>query len=703
MPGPRKHKSKAKKRPSHGAPYAPPAGFMENIYVAEGWYAIANLICETLGLPDLNTRNGLKRVHKEFADISQRLDKVYTFAIKEGNDKIAGGVVGIYTKMCADSILRNNLFKDAGLLSKVFPLLEKPACVYVALQALCSITHMGGREVRLAIAKETPTLLRLLESQPDDVQGAELTITVLSHTVATVVCNEEPPEPDFLRLINMPRLLSAFLFHLHKPTASTLLINHALDLIAGASQHCAKDFRANPSAINLLVAAMRSPDIQTRSLGLSGIMRLQINIAQKDDTNHDPKKMLESIQRGFPANLNDALMSYGPARSDVYLILYASRDFQQAMFKCAQDHDLYSLGLKLADIILTTEYSIVQGAFQVQDPRTGELKFDNVGLPFTMWHESLPLCADAIRARGNPAEEDKADIVELKFLIMQSRMTEAHAIATRSVERSPKVGFFYYVLTLGAEKSVGLRIAKKGLKCPNLSSYVRFGLLYRAAEHAAELGLGKLQEAALGGGQSWDEGVAFIMSAWEDTKTFVEEASPDTRSMKSALYWHTALSLVVKGDKIQPDLREVQDAITKLDLVDDFARFFQRPISQTQMRLVHKLIVERMARAWEEWGDVITHFSNDEEVVSPKKAEDDLANWLEKLDVGDDGHDHHQPHKTHPKINVNDVELYRCSWCKNPSAVLRKCSGCEKTRYCDPACQREHWTGGHKKMCKRAT
>ena len=52
-----------------------------------------------------------------------------------------------------------------------------------------------------------------------------------------------------------------------------------------------------------------------------------------------------------------------------------------------------------------------------------------------------------------------------------------------------------------------------------------------------------------------------------------------------------------------------------------------------------------------------------------------------KLEDGADEHAHPHPHAcSHPKISMNNAALYRCTWCGNPSAVLRKCGGCGKTR-----------------------
>ena len=47
----------------------------------------------------------------------------------------------------------------------------------------------------------------------------------------------------------------------------------------------------------------------------------------------------------------------------------------------------------------------------------------------------------------------------------------------------------------------------------------------------------------------------------------------------------------------------------------------------------------------------------------PGPSREDQENWR-KLD----------------SILNENTQLYRCSWCTNPSAILRKCSGCGKAR-----------------------
>lgn len=62
---------------------------------------------------DLTTRRGLKKVHADFTRIYDRMNAMYNNNL--GQEKITGGIVGIWAKMSTDSILRNRLFEKGKL------------------------------------------------------------------------------------------------------------------------------------------------------------------------------------------------------------------------------------------------------------------------------------------------------------------------------------------------------------------------------------------------------------------------------------------------------------------------------------------------------------------------------------------------------------------------------------------------------------
>lgn len=120
----------------------------------------------------------------------------------------------------------------------------------------------------------------------------------------------------------------------------------------------------------------------------------------------------------------------------------------------------------------------------------------------------------------------------------------------------------------------------------------------------------------------------------------------------------------------------VQDAFKKLKFADEISTLLGVTPPKTNLRLAQQTVVNAYPQAIKEFGDVIarTFFTKkDSEPITSDKVEDDLAAWLDDMHV-EDGDEELETHCSHPKINTNHVELYRCSWCRNPSAVLKKCT-----------------------------
>ena len=195
--------------------------------------------------------------------------------------------------------------------------------------------------------------------------------------------------------------------------------------------------------------------------------------------------------------------------------------------------------------------------FEGENPATGEREPLDVGLPFKMWSDALPHCAKAIRDKGLPGQADIADIVEMKYYIMKQRIPDAVKIANAALKRSPGLAYAYYVLTLASDPVVGLRAAKQGMKCTNITPFVRFQMMQRAVEHAGEMGIQILQEASDAEDKKWVEGIAFLTSAMEDAKTYIAEAPPDNRHMKNVSFWYILLHITMT-EEMSADLREVQ-------------------------------------------------------------------------------------------------------------------------------------------------
>lgn len=114
-----------------------------------------------------------------------------------------------------------------------------------------------------------------------------------------------------------------------------------------------------------------------------------------------------------------------------------------------------------------------------------------------------------------------------------------------------------------------------------------------------------------------------------------------------------------------------------------YAQYSGVPRRRTQLVIVLELILERYATVVKspEWIPFIEHFGRLAEEHHKddtlEQSYDDLAKWIES---GEGQEERGTCGARPPPMNRGRVELYMCSYCRNPSAVLRKCGGCGKAR-----------------------
>jgi len=238
--------------------------------------------------------------------------------------------------------------------------------------------------------------------------------------------------------------------------------------------------------------------------------------------------------------------------------------------------------------------------------------------------------------------------------------------------------------------------------------FLKYYMLWRAVDTAANMGISKL--GTLGSSQQdYEEGYAFLVSAMEDAKAFFKEAPPDARHRRTILNWYILLTIVLRGPELDPELTELDDAFKQLEIARQFSEFLGDRIRKTQMVVTREMVVRLYQSGAKDWGHLVAridqvHGEDDDHdhQLRTDNTEDTLAAWLENVHMDDRAEHEHDVHCHDPpnrKVDPAAVALYRCSWCGNPSAVLKKCAACGKTRYCDAACQKQHWSS-HKLLCR---
>lgn len=130
----------------------------------------------------------------------------------------------------------------------------------------------------------------------------------------------------------------------------------------------------------------------------------------------------------------------------------------------------------------------------------------------------------------------------------------------------------------------------------------------------------------------------------------------------------------------------------KLKLAGEFLGLTGIPHQKTFPILTAKTVLDHYGPGVKEWGSVVERLN---EVIesspeyehhrpAPTTKEDteyELAAWLNNLDLEGEADDEEEGAHgcVDGKANPKRVELYRCTHCGNPSAVLRKCR-CSKVR-----------------------
>lgn len=419
-----------------------------------------------------------------------------------------------------------------------------------------AIAHHGGAPARSEIARHVPSFLKSIEYHPDDWQTTEYALVTIAHALEAVAGdNLHVPNAKIWRNLDLARVLNAFNKALHEPLVSHNLVTHAINFFAAITLHFHRQCKAHISTMTFLVAVLRSRNIAVRCTALDAIFNLFItNVELPRSLN--TATMMTALRRGYPPHLYQCLSSYGRERTDSIITVRVAMDFQRAFTSYTQGHNLYTLGAALATIILSTENISFQGTFQLQ--------VEGKGLVVTTCIEALPHCATAIRAKGGDTGQlDISDILFLKYLLLQGTRVQTIAYAKKAILRNPANAYFYYALSMSESSFQALSAAKKGLRSKQITPFVGYALLHRAASIAAILGTTSLlRHGAAGSHTQWAPhqtvGLAYLSSAVRDSMRYLQGAPPDQVNMQQMLHWHILLSVTVYGPSLHQDMREVQ-------------------------------------------------------------------------------------------------------------------------------------------------
>ncbi|KAI1782894.1 hypothetical protein LXA43DRAFT_904680, partial [Ganoderma leucocontextum] len=652
---------------------------------------------------DLGTRRGLRQVHRQFNDIHARLHQAYMSAKDQRFPQLMAGVVGLMVKMNVDVILRQKLF-ERGILQKVVWLLEYEETRPVALQTLLGFTYYTGRfckTIHKDVARLNEALSRLVAVHSTDPLIVEIILAIMAHATKCVLDDSSQHAAlasDAIFLI--PSQLSVVSAISNPANHSLSTLTHALQLLAFPTERFPEECSKVPALQSLLVAFLRSNDIGTRALAMTGLLNVSRHSVstQVDSLDVRLQQLGDALQGLIPhpsafADIPPEEFKRWLPHSHSMLLYRSSIEYLTSMAQAAQDHNFQALGHKLADLfqrsplVIEADWKAFQQVTSAPEPRSASIPSQ-----FESCLDTLPECIRVLREKGGASDVTAADIIEMKCLLMDGCLSEAIAFATGVLEREPRLAFAHYVLSMDCEPENSLHMAKAGLQCPGVTQFLREHMLWRAVDMGCRKALTAMLRAVSGGDEAegrraQEESRVLLISALNDAETLIAEMAPDTPLLLALYGWTILITLVLRGNKVTSALDELEPVFRSIDTTKELMRYFGYPVNKTDLYLAWNLIVETYWASGEEWRPVI-------------EAYDGLGGRI----------GHFEPHMSvglstwftadNCDPTVDDrATLARCSSCKSPSAALKRCKGCRIAWYCDRACQRSDWSM-HRDTCK---
>ncbi|KAI0317958.1 hypothetical protein OF83DRAFT_1118664 [Amylostereum chailletii] len=679
---------------------------LQHVFVddwSDEWVEVADRLCDVLKLPDLTTRSGLKRIHADISNIQKRLHETYKQARRYNHNAIMGGLISIYTKMCTtDSILQDKLI-DGGLFDKIISLAEVPEARNLALRALNALTMSAGKRLTTEFMHNTPNLLRLMKRHSDDLTTTALVVGMYTHCSIYMA--------NFRLFPELPVLANTVLDALRNPDMSDWTYTHALAFLSNIVNKAGRVCKDIPSITTLFVALLRSNDLRRRFQAVSTLFELASTPENPEHNSRQPFAPFTVVgalqNRTFPDDLSTVMDVYGRDQCQTSTIKRSKDNYISILSQHADavNPDYVKLGRALGSEVIGAQFAVADMMCSCCAGPVGGQNNEH-------WKDIALKCASALRAAAAPGDAELADALEWKVLFMEG-VKPATEFAKKALVRHPHSAFFHNALAEHSREEDALRLAKKGLKIEGAPAWIRQSLLHDAATKALYRSL------RTNLGLCPDERVALLHSSLEDARALVREIPPDSLQFQGAVSIHVILCFLVGGRACGLTSPEVKTSLDAMTINERFLEFLGHPITnRTQMRKTCTIITNNMDAAMTEWGGMLSRskvLMEDPESYShtfvslEDRESSDLQFWLNKFEGDIEGPDRHETASTKNSEDMStplssDLPTHKkmtltCSWCRRPSAILKKCGGCGLAKYCDTECQRKHWKHDHKELC----
>ncbi|KAJ7638216.1 hypothetical protein FB45DRAFT_1054571 [Roridomyces roridus] len=657
--------------------------------------SLIKAVCERLAIPDLKSKRGLKHCHESFATISATLDTLFQQCrehrlARVSADHLSAATIVIYEQMGEDSLLRKRIVNEAHFFQKAMALLhsESEDARVIAMSTLSSASHWKDSAILQDLSNFIPTILDAAEVHSTQLNYLEKAVCVLAHT-STAVFVDDAPDPKLTTLVSLPRILRFMLGVVRLPNSTRLSYDHFTIFCYHTIPKNPDIFLSVPDSIDFLVASTRSKDLISREVAQHAL----VSLFSMQEDRAAPSDFGSSQSLGPPPpHVRQALQRYyGDVNSDNTALIKTMQrteelsdlmdDFEDA---CSSHFDL---GHALGELILRSE-DLVRS--EVCGPEGDQII------------RMLRLCEAAVRGGGHNLKNVLiADVLRWE-LLFSTGSAEASKFARDAVQWYPSEAFFYYAMTVCHPSEVAAVLyGEKGLQCASMSESLRQELLFNTISSSyhiiTKMLQGRPEEIRL------KEVNHLIWKAASFAATFVRDAPPDHPYAPSINAVAILLDILMHGHLFTEDF--IRTGREKYDLVSDIARYTGFGIWEPSNEcLAVDRILARMSPAWRRWGPIICrHPSRGYMPVDPNNDSDpdaDLIAWFKKLDFAPPKWADLEMRGIDPGTRrVGQAQMHCCSSCNKPSAVLKRCAGCQMARYCNDTCQKKDWKA-HRDICR---
>ncbi|KAM5538147.1 hypothetical protein V8D89_008190 [Ganoderma adspersum] len=666
----RRRRAPSSTRPSIHSDTIPPSVW-EGVDEDTGLDIPADRLRRHLQIPDITTRSGLRQVHANFEQINRCLDEAYVAALSRGVPEGAMLVLIIWTKMTADAILRQRLIRT-GLVQKIIPLLKtSPGGEMV--EELTKMFVESDEEFAMELFRHNMDIVKILRDHSDDTAVVDPTIMTLSQSFSQPIILHRSSHPDILDHECLIPVLSALLDTLRNPPEllPEFTLNVAMIILARVPRICPKRCRIQeiPSLFTYYAALSRSRRLRTRGNAVASILllaredgietgRIQFAGNSSGDTVGRAHASQEDLLSAFPEDLRSRLLTYGADASECVVKFRAGSDAASAISQYRSGDDLCALGLRLAELVQLTEGVIDRDAKW----------YDMDGSELT--HLDLLLCyAASLAERQGSVEQDAADVLKLHYLTAtQADPRELYFSAQAAMERNPDLAYAHYVHAMCYSSSRAhiddrLRTITEAVVCYGQTPFLRCELIARGVVVVGWQALATLPSLMDISQELEQQAMEYFRQVIYSADAYTRLAPPDARQLPAILSWYVVLKLVTE----RHDLSHYEPLLETIRTAERFAEILHRDRSpaKTDIQLAREWLFEPYGNgSTQQWDRLIMRLDEMDDNVS------ELVSTPEGPAAA----------MSFASITANNVRLDQCSWCKNSTVSVKKCSRCREAR-----------------------